>query len=318
MKKIIGLIFCSLLMLNTFANEWKFTSSIALQESALSKPVVSSSASENHFAKITEISVPIPVGQFVAQYVIPVDLGDSIVVQGANVTFIAGPIITPVTFENQVGIVFTPSPILNVSLGGTIGTGWDLLGNHGFAKYDFISDSYKPYTPFADWKYSLIGQANFQFDFGAVIPGEWTHVITTANYTVSYDGIIGAAAYEPWMWQTQEYVNGLTYSANALLGYQFPWKMKMIAFAVNWHGHFDGADYGVFSESYDGDFVEINLAAQMLYEISEKSQLVLSVSVPSRRAYSEAYEDGKPNVSKKAAGREWFFNGITLQWVYTF
>ena len=125
--------------------------------------------------------IPVPYVQFAAVYTKPLDFGDSPIFSGANIAFVLGPTLTPITLDTQAGIVFTPIPVLNIGLGATAGTGWAIGDSHGIGLYNQNKEKYEQSVPFTVWHYSLIFQMNFQFDFGAIFPGDWTHILIAAN-----------------------------------------------------------------------------------------------------------------------------------------
>ena len=135
-----------------------FTYQMALSLSL--SPILESKADDgrgkNHFAAIKGINVPVPYAQFVAMYTKPLDFGDNPILSGANIAFIAGPTLTPITFDTQAGIIFTPSSILNIGLGATAGSGWAIGDAHGIGLYNSITDKYEQSLPFTVWRYSLI------------------------------------------------------------------------------------------------------------------------------------------------------------------
>ena len=316
MKKIflvVTLFFTTTLF---FANEWTFISATTLQLSPINQSV--SNNYNNHFGKISKMNVPIPYSQFVAEYIIPLNFGDNPIFQDANLAFIAGPTLTPITLDNQLGIVFTPSPLFNFGFGLTAATGWSLLKNNGISKYDASTDSYKALTPFKAWKYDFIAQTNFQFDFNVIFPGEWTHVITTANYTAKYEGCSAARNYEPWLYLSVENVNGWMFSSSFMLGYMLPYKLKLIGLDVSWQGHYNSSDFGIYEKTYDGGFVEISYALNTAIDLNEKNSLVIVANISGRRGFLEETFIGDAGVSKTTISREWVFNGIVFSWNYIF
>ena len=297
-----------------------YLSSISLQLSPIVNPKSDDGNGGNHFAPITGIGLPIPYAQFVAKYSIPLNFGSNPIFSGSNIAFIAGPTLTPLTLDTQIGVVFTPSPIINFCLGTTFGTGWSLADNHGIGLYVPSRNEYNACIPFVVWKYDVILQTNIQFDFGIFFENDWSHIILTANEQIVYEGNTAAKDEEPWEWMgSKDYVNGFLHTGNVMLGYMFPVSIfKMIGIAFAWQGHISGKDYGVWESSYNGGFINYSLALQTLLEISNKSQLVLSTSLNSRRAFLEPVQSTDSCITKTASGREWCFSGLTIQWVYNF
>ena len=318
MKKLLMVVVAALHFCGLFAGEWSFNSSLGLQMTPKNKAKVVSKNGENCFAEITGVNIPAPYGQFVADYKIPLDFGESIVFQDANVTLSGELNLTPVTYENQFIIYFNPSPVLTFSFESVAATGWPLFGTAGLAKYNKTTDSYDSLTPFKDWKYSFAGKVEFKFDFGFLIPGEWTHVVTKASYTARYEACTAAKGNEPWAVIGAETANGFTYSATFVLGYMLPFKLNLIGLAVNFKGHYSGSDFGDYDSNYDDDFTEISFALQSVVELTEKDQLQIGATIPSRRAFTSEVEDGKACVSKTTTGREWYFNGVSVVWKHNF
>ena len=318
MKKLLMVVVAALHFCGLFAGEWSFNSSLGLQMTPKNKAIIVSEKGENCFAKIVGVNVPAPYGQFVADYKIPLNFGESIVFKDANVTLSGELNLTPVTSENQFIIYFNPSPSLTFSFESVAATGWPLFGTAGLAKYNKTTDSYDLLTPFKDWKYSFAGKVEFKFDFGFLIPGEWTHVVTKASYTARYEACTAAKGNEPWAVIGAETANGFTYSATFVLGYMLPFKLNLIGLAANFKGHYSGSDFGEYDLNYDGDFTEISLALQSVVELTEKDQLQIGATIPSRRAFTQEVEDGKACVSKTTYGREWYFNGVSVVWKHSF
>ena len=318
MKKLLMVVVAALHFCGLFAGEWSFNSSLGLQMTPKNKARIVSEKDENCFAKIVGVNVPAPYGQFVADYKIPLDFGESIVFQDANVTLSGELNLTPVTYENQFIIYFNPSPVLTFSFESVAATGWPLFGTAGLAKYNKTSDSYDSLTPFKDWKYSFAGKVELKFDFGFLIPGEWTHIVTKASYTARYEACTAAKDKEPWAAIGSETANGFTYSATFVLGYMLPFKLNLIGLAANFKGHYSDSDFGEYASNYDGGFTEISFALQSVVELTEKDQLQIGATIPSRRAFSSEVEDGKACVPKTTTGREWYFNGVSVVWKHNF
>ncbi len=266
------------------------------------------------------INIPIPYAQFAVTYTKPLDFGDNPIFSGANIMGVLGPTLTPITLDTQAGIIFTPSPILNIGLGATAGTGWAIGDSHGIGLYNSSSDKYEQSVPFTVWRYSFCFQTNFQFDFGAIFPGEWTHIIITANEQLYYEGNTAAKKYDLWEWTSGiDYINGFNQSGNVMLGYMFPEKkFRLIGLALAWQSLLDGSDYGIYAKNYNGDFVNLVLGLQAMIYLNDNNQLAISSSLSSQRAFLEPASPNSSNIKKTASGREWSFTGVTVQWVYKF
>jgi hypothetical protein len=72
--------------------------------------------------------------------------------------------------------------------------------------------------------WSAYGGLNLQFDLGAVIPGDWTHVLFQAYNEGRYSAYTGAAAGESWVFEHDygENRNGWLWRGRYVLGYSMP------------------------------------------------------------------------------------------------
>ncbi len=266
------------------------------------------------------INIPVPYAQFVVSYTKPLNFVENPIFSGANIMFVLGPTLTPITLDTQAGIIFTPIPVLNIGLGATVGTGWAIGDAHGIGLYNSDSNKYEQSVPFTVWHYSLILQMNFQFDFGALFPGDWTHVLITANEQIYYEANTAAKKYELWEWTSGiDNVNGFMQAGNVMLGYMLPEKtFRLIGLSLAWQGHLKGSDYGIYNKNYDGDFVNLVLGLQTMFYLNDNNILTAGTSLSSQRAFLEPPDTTASNIKKTASGREWCFTGVTVQWVYTF
>lgn len=320
MKKWLSICLIAILSTGLYAGngKWSFTTATMFQLSPKTEIVPVSTEGENHFTPITGINIPLAFAQVSARYRIPLDFGDKPIFKGASLSIGLTPILTPINFDNHISITFTPIPLLNLTFGTSLGTAWNFFDYQGLAKFDAETGKYVSLDPFTTWKYSFSLQAGTQFDFGILFPGEWNHIITTLNYSTSYEACTAAEKYEPWSMTGSETVNGFSYSSSVMLGYMMPLKLKMIGFTASFKGRYSGEDFGKYNDNYDGDFVAITLGLQSMIALKQGSAIQVSASFPSRRAFIEKTEKGDVTIDKTAAGREWTFSGITAVWAYTF
>jgi hypothetical protein len=68
---------------------------------------------------------------------------------------VLGPTLTPITLDTQTGIIFTPSPILNIGLGATAGSGWAIADSYGIGLYNPTAEKNEQSLPFTVWRYSF-------------------------------------------------------------------------------------------------------------------------------------------------------------------
>ncbi len=254
-------------------------------------------------------------------YVIPTPLGDNWLLNSANLKLSTYLQITPVTVKPGVSATWTPLPFLVFSTGGEAGTGWN-VGNiftGGMGAYDASSNTYNADTPFANWFLKTWFQGTFQFDTGALIPGDWTHILMQYSYQAYYQNYTGAEAQQLWTWQCSgNRVDGWFQYMNAILAYQLPIPvLKLVGVMFESDGAYSDDVYS--NESYKGSFKELSLSPLMQFSFGKHSSLTALFHFKSRRAYSsDTYNSDLPDSYKTTNGREWFFNRVAISYTYTF
>ncbi len=253
-------------------------------------------------------------------YVIPTPLGDNWLVSSANVELRGSLELTPVSLRPAFEVKFTPLPFLVFAAGTEIGSGWTFapLGAQGIAYYDAKSGKYVDYSPFSHWYCNFYAQGVFQFDTGALIEGDWTHVVMMALYQVSYKMMSGTGSGDYWLWQTiGNKANGLQYYSSIVLAYQMPLPIYRVGVMAEFEGHYMAKDYGEYAETYDGDFMSINISPLAQFNFTEKDELSVLVGFASRRTY-EDNSISSVDVVKTKTGREWYFNRLAVSYTHSF
>ena len=153
-----------------------------------------------------------------------------------NITFIVKPILSPVTLHVETEINFTPIAFFKLTGGAAGGFGWPLpfLNLEGLAlnARDDITD-----TKRFGWAGFYFVGGTLQFDLAALLPGEWNHVVFSANTKLRYMHYSRAGALDAWYWRADrgENFNGWEYRGRYAIGYQPPWRVNFIGFmAEHW------------------------------------------------------------------------------------
>lgn len=159
----------------------------------------------------------------------PFLVGDGMLFKDNNVTFIVKPVLAPVSLHLETEVHWQPIAFLKLQAGISMGTGWYLapLNVHGLAlnNQDDITDT--PSGGFAGLYY--LG-GTFQFDFEALFPGEWNHVVISATAKARYLNYNKAGPTDSWIWRGDggQNFNGWQYKGDYALGWQPPWKVNFI------------------------------------------------------------------------------------------
>ena len=224
-----------------------------------------------------------PAGRVIpkAAYVIPTPLGDNWLVSGATVELDGYVEITPITVKPGVSVTFTPVPFLVFAAGGDLGYGWNLMGMYGSAYYAG-ADEYNTSMFYKGW-----AQGTFQFDTGALVPGDWTHVLMQYTYQAYYQGVMGASS--SYMWQGGEYaaVAPREYQC-AILAYQLPFAVYRVGVMLETDGFYGYAK-------------DISITPLCCVRFSEKDNLNIGLYFKS--------DAGDP---------EWYIQRLGLSYTHTF
>lgn len=254
-------------------------------------------------------------------YKINTPLGENWLLADANIVLGASLEVSPVSVRPGVSIEFTPLPFLVFSTGASIGTGWNLAGLQGMAYLDFDTKEnklvYTDYTPFKTWFVKWYGQGTFQFDTGAIIAGDWTHVQFMYTYQIYYEGLTSAKKDDIWMWQCSgNKANGWCNYQNIILAYQMPLVLSRIGVLTEFSGHYSDSDF--VNENYKGSFKSISISPLAQFTFGEHDSVSALLGFSSRRSFEEEHEESIYEPALTYSGREWFFNRIALSWTHTF
>jgi hypothetical protein len=149
-----------------------------------------------------------------------------------NIMVKLGAQLDPVCFNFFADAVWTPLALLNLSLGTQAAAGWnyELAGTfvNGLGLYQ-RTDNEEPAERAqgsgldgAVW--NVHGGAALLFDFAAVFPGGWNHVVISFNNVLNYQNYTKAGGAEQWYFRNDGnlYQNWFSYYFSGFLGYQMP------------------------------------------------------------------------------------------------
>jgi hypothetical protein len=168
-------------------------------------------------------------------FIFPFLQGSNPLTRGNNIKTTITADVTPVSLAGIGEIVWTPVAFLLLSGGGQAGSGWNMpLGDGIGLKKPENDIAPGPGDPPRDMKvvgdnfdgliWKAWGGGTFQFDLGAVIPGDWTHVVFQTSHKFIYSAYTRAGPCDFWFFENDdgENMNGWKYAAMFLLGYQMP------------------------------------------------------------------------------------------------
>ena len=164
---------------------------------------------------------------------IPMLEGDGPLFSGNNLKVKGLLGLSPVAATFGFDAVLTPIAVMELTLGGALGTGWDFdaMSLSGLLKSTGpIGSSTLVADPLGGVYYKGKAGAALQFDTGAIFPGDWTSILLRTYHEILYQGYSGASAGEVWEYETQgAKVNGFNYKGEYVIGYKLPLMLNMVA-----------------------------------------------------------------------------------------
>ena len=317
-KKLLALAACALISINAFCEG--ITSSSSITVDAAYYPKSDYIAGNTHFAPLTGPYSGLE-GRVTGSlsYKIPTPLGEHWLLSSANINVKLNLEVSPVSIAPETKISFTPLPFIVFETGAKVGTGWNLGSLQGMALYNGV-DGYNNLKPFQNWFTKFYAQGTFQFDTGAIIAGDWTHVQIMYTYQAYYAALTGVENGAVWEWQCSgNKANGWQNYQNIVLAYQMPLVLSRIGVLTEIEGHYKNEDYNpVAYADYNGSFKSISISPLMQFTFGENQSLAVLFGFSSRRSYAQSHTDSKVEPNLTYAGREWFFNRIALSWSMSF
>lgn len=180
--------------------------------------------------------------KFTQLFRFPVLTGNTPLTAENNVAVRLSADISPVSVNGTVECVFTPIAFFQLVAGGGVGTGWNIpiadglrINEPGFNP-DGTLDGTNELTgdAFEGVVLTVKGGGVIQFDYGAIRPGKWNHVVFRTYQGLRYRALTSAGKEESWVYEndTGEERNGWMYYASYVLGYQMPLRLNMVGLMI--------------------------------------------------------------------------------------
>ena len=191
-------------------------------------------AQENEASASSEVvlqisSLPEAKLLFTQSFKFPFLAGSGALTKGNNINFALTGEATPITLGGLFEVTWTPIAFIQIVAGGRVGSGWRIkLGGYvngiGINNEDGLNNSEWVGSAFDGVLWGVHWGGTFQFDFGAIFPSDWTHVVFRTYHEINYAGNTAAAQGESWYFESDagENINGFNYYGNFLVGYQMP------------------------------------------------------------------------------------------------
>ena len=164
-------------------------------------------------------------------FIFPFLRGTGPLTQGNNIAAVLGAELTPVSMSGIAEINLTPAAFFVLSGGGQAGSGWNIpiANGIGLNKPENESAS-RPRRATIDGSafdglvWSTWGAGTLQFDLGAVLPGDWNHVLFQTRQEFRYSAYTRAGSLDSWVFEgdSGENKNGWVYNSSYVVGYHMP------------------------------------------------------------------------------------------------
>ena len=219
--------------------------------------------------------------------------------RGNNIAFKLRADISPVALEGKFDIVWTPVAFLELYGGASIGSGWSITTNsklgsiHGLSFNTANATGKTTIIPinFTRAFYSGNFGGAFQFDLGAIIPTDWTHIIARIDQYFLYRGIIDADLSASWVFQNDDGTNrnGWTYFGSYVLGYQMPLPLKLIAFQIETKKTlFRGVRAGLDKSDWGEDRFSVVFGPILNFQVTDVFTITLLAQLKTVHTYNSS------------------------------
>lgn len=168
---------------------------------------------------------------------VPLMQFDNPLMKDNNINFKIGAELSPISFEGKFSITWTPIAFLEFYTESRVGSGWkltnELLGTAINENKGGKSNSIP--INFSKAVYSFTLGGTFQFDLGAVIPHDWSHVIFKTDQYALYKAMSGVNSETSWLYQADSGANrnGWRYMSSYVIGYKMPLFLDLIAMKID-------------------------------------------------------------------------------------
>jgi len=220
---------------------------------------------------------------------VPFLVGRGSLTSGNNVSFSITGSLSPVSARLEGEATLTPIAFLNVYAGAMAATGWDIGLFNGMGLNADGSGVPESASLQGAVLKSWIG-GTFQFDLAALLPGDWTHVVTLLSPRLQYAWFSGAERGQAWMFEADigENFNGWKLLGSYFLGYQMPLVLNTVGVLLQTEQNLGYVrDLSPLAGGgWASDFLLITIAPVLNFKLSERSSLAALFQFRRERLYT--------------------------------
>lgn len=225
--------------------------------------------------------------------------------------------LSPVSLKAEVEAVLTPLAIFQVGAGAMVGTGWDVVLFNGLGINDNPTGVIDK-TPFGGLVSRLWAFGALQFDLGAVIPGEWSHVLLFSRLGVVFQYFTRAKANQAWQWAGDE---GLNFNAAKLatthfLGYQMPLPLQLVGALFETESYLPPVStWSPLAEGgWGSDFLSLKMSLVTQWALGETTSLAVLLGVANFVDYTDGTIFNRFYAHRSAETVGWKLDRLSFAW----
>jgi hypothetical protein len=239
---------------------------------------------------------------FSQYYIFPFLRGDNFLTADNNIRLNLGAELSPISLNGIAEAVWTPAAFLQLSAGTKLGSGWNIelfdasiygIGiNRPKAAAGGIGSSEIEGSSFDGLLWRVYGGGTLQFDFAALFPGDWHHVVFRSYHEGSYRAYSRASAEDSWVFENDngENRNGFIYYGNFLLGYQMPIFLNTLGILTEMEKYLydtpNRADWG-------DELIRWTFSGLFNFTLTKRLDAALIVQCRTRRNYTDGDRDNE-------------------------
>ena len=225
---------------------------------------------------------------------VPLMQFDNPLTKDNNINFKIGAELSPISFEGKFGIVWTPIAFLEFYTESRVGSGWNIKTLYGLAlnKNNAGKSNYIPLN-FSKSIYSFSFGGAFQFDLGAVIPNDWSHVVFRTDQAALYKAMSGVDSETSWLYQADsgENRNGWKYQASYLIGYKMPIFLDLIAMKIDVEKKLFASPKGLDNKVWGEDLIYTTFGPIINFNIKKDYNILLLAQWYTHPVYKNDVKD---------------------------
>jgi hypothetical protein len=237
-----------------------------------------------------------------------------------NFKFSAG--FTPMTAIGITKIELTPIAVMKIGVTGSIATGWQSIFGDGLGVMDLATGESDP----ASFEGAVLRgklDGTLQFDFAAIFPGEWNHVVMQFVPAIEYSWFSGASAGQPWRYEgdTGTNYNGFKFKTTAIIGYGMPLMLDLVGVMIETSQYIGSVAELSPMESAGGwgsDFNSVVISPLAELKFSDKNVLTILGQFSLERLFTDDTIFNKAVQNRDYSGSYWDFWRITFSYVHSF